>query len=1382
MSVLVGKLITLGLDDLATKELRILKKRLHTEDGPNKVLTSKTNVNSPPQTLAELLDFGTTNLPGPKLGLVISSQLHILRLMTSSRKQKSVEAALPILDPSNPSSPTNLLLLAAKESKSNDKITRQLQSLSDLLLSLCPSVSSADDALALEPRLSISPEASFRLQNLAFHNRMIWWKLAGHQVNHAKEFYEPFLRCLSAFARRNQCGALETYRNSSAAFVHLTQLLSDCMDINEGANKSVMAGLSRCFSSLAQEANLIEDAIHWTLELKAQFDDKLDSDAKQSFIVARLAALTLRRSSRNDDEDVLLTLLDVLECPFKGESTEIEDLMTEVSFVRRAAISLLTRSAPAGKSEAKLTDGLRQMCESLVFMCPRLCMRYLGKALDVNSTTKDIVRYEQRRSFIAKSGLHSIDSALFLVKILLGEGRLTWELMDSKLQDCLFLLDQLDMKPDEGQLDGKSTTSYYVRISNLYYTHFLNERRNSERPKENQQLRVLRRSVDCIRNRSQLEKNGALLSTKFERMAEICKSIGRYDELFKILGDLRDEMVKNGVLASVAAAAASQPLRKVWNKDEETSMLARTLQTLLKVQLKYLDPAAHTTLVDDSWTEDEKGMLLEHQIRLLSNQSCNTPAAWNLQAKLFQAALTVYNKAEYPLRRLRVLVQLQSHDLEFPEEVLQIMREELRIEEVQSCKVQGTKDEDLQGFLLHLQTLAISTIELTQGHPQADGLKRHLVVWSNMKSTCDDLNALERRIEDIPDLLDHLQSIADYLQVKGSESLRLAVLRLIAEFIELRGTQSSPDDLILSYSSLGLQWLKLGYSGKAGLALDRAQNYSHQNGVAQATMVQLHLTHSEYLLTIGNFDKWYVSLLVSNCWRLTENSEEHLARAQAIHSQENESKSGQKTVLTLEERTSRNLLMSNAYSVYSSLALERGSMHTALNLARQSVRLLRRAWANTEEHLRRRNTSETDKAAEDLSQMNMSTTTILTESVTEPVTGSSFWALITPFFRSLNHLAVVYAHHGMFQESLYYVDQGYYIMKQVGAGAHQAMGAALKGNTLFKAGDLAKGAELLAESKQISLSESGRDTAMLSYHLGSMHGLLGDRDAEIAAYEAAEEVLNSLVTPSHIGALDKISDPTDTLEARMSQLTLSKTKAPARRKAAARPKAATKSNTIARVKAPVEPAPSISEECSQLMSLRAMVLRQKARALMEVKNFVGSLSLLNEVGATSNSQLEAVDHGLAMAKQLLLQSMEQMTADPVYSVLQDSTISFPSVMGPSKNEKIGERLSVTRASPPRKLQVARNGRDQSRSKSPAPDSFFDKLRQAQEHLIEAHSIAISVAPLADIHRIAALLNSVSILLSAAGHMKGKSLTHPGFASCTIGTSGLTISRPLTNIM
>jgi separase len=149
--------------------------------------------------------------------------------------------------------------------------------------------------------------------------------------------------------------------------------------------------------------------------------------------------------------------------------------------------------------------------------------------------------------------------------------------------------------------------------------------------------------------------------------------------------------------------------------------------------------------------------------------------------------------------------------------------------------------------------------------------------------------------------------------------------------------------------------------------------------------------------------------------------------------------------------------------------------------------------------------------------------------------------------------------------------------------------------------------------------------------------------------------------------------------------------------------------------------------------------------------------------------MDIVEQGLGMAYQLLIQSMEQMNADPVYSVLQESTISFPSIVGQSRADRsTGDRLSVGKHSPTRKLQETKGGKGRARSKSPAPNSFIDKLRQAQEQLTEVHSVALLVAPVSILHTISALLNNIAILLSAAGQVKGKPLAHPGFASCSIG--------------
>jgi separase len=357
----------------------------------------------------------------------------------------------------------------------------------------------------------------------------------------------------------------------------------------------------------------------------------------------------------------------------------------------------------------------------------------------------------------------------------------------------------------------------------------------------------------------------------------------------------------------------------------------------------------------------------------------------------------------------------------------------------------------------------------------------------------------------------------------------------------------------------------------------------------------------------------------------------------------------------------------------------------------------------------------------------------------------------------------------MFQETLYYAQQAYKLSTEVGSETHLAMAAAYLGSIWLKSGNLDKGSEFLMEAQQVSTPcEKNRDTALRMYHLGSMHGLLGDRDAEIVAYDQAQDVLQSLATATYIAFLDKFPDRPSDLHERMPEITVSKRREPASRKALGRPKvAAAKDKTVAQAHSQTEEVPSVAEKCPQLTSLKAVILRDKARALISNKKFAEALEFLNEAEAFAHTQIEIVDQGLARAKHLLLHSVEQMNADPVYSVLQDSTISFPSVVGSSKIEKHGDRLSV-KVSPPRKAQMSRNNRDRAGSKSPAPDSFFDKLRQAQEHLTEVHSIAIAVAPMAVIHKVSALLNSVAILLSAAGQVKGKIPANPGFASCSIG--------------
>ncbi|TAQ87763.1 hypothetical protein B7494_g3918 [Chlorociboria aeruginascens] len=1359
MSVLVGKFISLGLEDLAIKELRILKRRLESDNGQitgkKSGIRPRGNPSSISPTLGELLDFGKSATMGSKLGLIITTQLQVLRLITTSRKAQHIQTALPILQLSHPSSPTSLLLLAARDSKQATKVARQLQTLSDLILALSPSISASEDAVALEPRLNVSPEVAIQLQTLALHNRVLWWRLAGHKGDPAKDLLDPFLRCLSAFARRSQRGPLETYRVSSSAFINIQETIMEYDDSNL-IPKSILTGIYRLLGSLSQEANLIDEAIAWIEKIETFLDPKIDSDAKRCSVSARLVSLYLRGLPRDlRAEGILLYLLEGLEKPLKGEASEIDDLLTEVSSARRVAIGVLSKTST---SKEDLPKGISQMCKSLVFLCPRLWSRYLGKPPNVDSATKEIVRYEQRRQYVAKSGSHAIDSALFLIKLLMGEGNLSWDLMDTVLQECLSLFDRLETTSDRNSLESgvSATLSYYTRISNLYYTQYLDLRRDDDNSKDSQKLRVLRRSIDCIQSRSRQEKKAALLSMKLERIAEVYKISGRYDEVVNTLQKLRDEVIDDGVLCAIATASSRIPIRNAWCHSDESLVLARTEKSLLKLKLKHPMIASQVPLVEESWSIEEKGAMLEYQMETLSIQASATRTSENLRIKVFLYLSSIYDGSQYPLRRLRVLIRFLCLNTGFHQEEALLVKAEL--DRCQGIVIQGTRDEGLQNYRPHLQAWADTVLELQRNKPNIDVFKRCLRVWDSIVKRCDSLETLKLEIDDVLELLVHLNSIADYLYMKGFDIARITVLQLIADFNEIRDATSNPDDLVLSYVGLGGQWLQLGYSGKAGLALDRAQNYSHRNGLASSTLLQLHLSYSEYLLAIGNYDK----------------CEEHLLRAQVISAQESDR--ALTCPVTLAERTRNNQQIATAFLVHSMLALERGNPQLALDHAKQSLRLLKRAWANIEEKTRNRQLPREDDTgymgrdglSEGVSQLNLSTNSISMLSTTQcSQTGSDFWPLVAPLFRSLSHLSGVYAHHGMFQETIYYTEQARRLAKDAGSETYLAVALASLGSSWLKAGGLDKGSELLMEIRELNIADGSIQNAVaLEFSLGHLHGLLGDEDAEMVAYEKAGMALVRQSDLAYISTISGMTDETEPLEQKMSALSISK-KVTVSRKTGGRVKASTKNKLTTPVKLAVDLVSTIAEECPQLSSLRARVLQRKARLFGLGKKYSEAMNLLQEASIYLSSQMDTVNQGLGMAQQLLLQSMEQMNRDPVYSVLQDSTISFPSVVGSVKGDKNVEKLPLTRFSPPKKLQVTRGGRERSGSKSPTPDGFFDKLRQAQEILIEVHALAIAVAPVSVLHVISAHLNSVAIMLSAVGPIKGRYMAHPGFASCSI---------------
>ncbi|KFY46711.1 hypothetical protein V495_02284 [Pseudogymnoascus sp. VKM F-4514 (FW-929)] len=1372
MSALVGKLILLGLDDLALKELRILKRRLDAAFKPSekpraKKETSKdishTVPSLSPLRFDELLDFEIVPTEGPLLSIAFTTQLQALKLLATSKKPSAIIAAIPKLQPGYHCSPTQLLIQSSKTSSSQaTKSARQLESLAQIILSLSPSISSSEDTAAVSPKLHVGPDAALQLHTIAFCTRFAWWPIAGHKGDIDNDIFEPYSRCAAAFTRRSRGLSTSAYECALQSYNDLLDFTASQKSGPKVATGSPLFVIHKLLASLAQDSGCDDEAIRWVEKLQGCENS---SDAQKSVIAAKLVALKLRVDPRDPIiEELLMTVLQGLESSIKGDSTELDELLTEVSRARRAAILLVSKK-PATNDDAPATinEGPRQLCESLVLQCPRFSLRYLGKAPGNEASTKVIVRFEQRRHHLARSVPSTVDSALYLAKTLRAQGRLTWEIMDSLLQDCLALLEAADISMPDSNNDSDSTrTSYFARISNLYYSQHLDMRRDTSSPKDVQHLRPLRRSIDSIRLRPAAERKAAALTAKLERMGDLLRYSGRLDEARDIILLLRNELIADGALALVASAASTLPIRAAWDQTENTLLLARAFSLLVKLKKKAPRTLQDLSLNDEPWAPEEKGVVFEHILDILSRQP---DASSELQKSVYKELTTIYDARTFPIRRLRVLCNFAQTNPDQRREIIEEARSTTTLASVDSV-VASSSDSGLNQYTMHIRSLLTSTLELMDDHPRIDLIEPHLATWSSIIDKCKDQAALSRNIDNVDILTGHLQSVADFLDMKGCGKTRVAVLRMIANIDEIpRG--SSPDDLVLDYCFLASQYLDLGYSGKAGLALDKAQGFASSHGVTPSASIRRLVGYADYLLRVGNLDK----------------CDETLTRAHQAAEHENETTNvGNAT--SYSDRDGNDRIIADASIVYSDLALQQGKPQEALIHAKRSLRIIARAWKRAERHQvsRARKTQSSDDSAmdrmvEESSNLNLSTTSAGSPQVQNIEIGPSAWMLARPMFRCFVHLSQVYTHHGMFQDTIYYAEQAHKIAVSIDSTNYIVEALALIGGAWLKAGNTEKATEFLTQAKDLAAVQKEAQTlVVLSGNLGSLHSVHGDKTAELAAYGEAERTLNSLTNSTYISDLDRVFDVTVILQAEISRLTIDDTKKrgrPARKTVAKAPARKKEAVSKQQATAPI----SISEQCVGLVSLKGAILRQKARSFAKWNRFEDSSMVLEEAAEYSLSSLDAIETHVAQAECLFRQSSALLPSDSVYSVLQDSTISFPAVVG-SKTASL-ERVSAARTTPPRKNQSSARNASVPRGSTM---SWVDPLKQAHDHLVEAYSTASQISSTRVLTQIASFLNTTSLLLSTYHGLKLKAYQPGAVASALELAKAIAVQRERDAVM
>ena len=511
----------------------------------------------------------------------------------------------------------------------------------------------------------------------------------------------------------------------------------------------------------------------------------------------------------------------------------------------------------------------------------------------------------------------------------------------------------------------------------------------------------------------------------------------------------------------------------------------------------------------------------------------------------------------------------------------------------------------------------------------------------------------------------------------------------------------------------------MGQSSKAEAAFQKTSEYGelHPDLSGEARAV-LHLSWAEFLMTIGNFHQ----------------AEEHLFQAKLAFT---DAQAAQQTT-----RIRKKALYAHASYLHSLLALERGDSHQSLVHSKNGVRIMIQDWMRLESQVRDGDVKEISVSEED-SSLHETSREEKGRGGDVQASGPEFWNLFHPLIKSITGLSAIYAHLGLYQETMYYAEQAQKIARQTGSEIYIAQCAAWMGSVFAKAANQVKSLEMMDEAAAfLQENNSSYLAAVLAAQMSSAYQGLNDTDSQRAMITKAEAVMDSMAAAKATVHTALEESETSQLEAKMAKLEIKEKPARGGRKPVksemvkkpARPTKATKTKPTA------IPKQIVPVEDLHISSLRAGVLIQKAVALLGDREWAPAMSILGDVKEMVKTPALLSSEQVAMASCFIGMSIDKMAHDAVFSVIQDSTISFPSICGGSSDRTSADRLSLTKVSPPKKGRNASAGQKEG--------IYVEHLKEAQAYLTDAQTVATHTGDGSLVHRISGMLQNVALLLSA----------------------------------
>lgn len=887
MSALIGKMIALGFDDLAAKELQVLKRRLDQSIG-----TTTTDEQFEPTTLlrpagskrtstkrvalADLLHFQNTAASGPLLALIIASQLQALKIIVSKSDACEIEAVVKYIQLGAPTSPANLIERQLDNSSaSRTKVARQLEMLAQAIMSLSSYTVASLNKQNPESNGKLLAHAVFKIQTLVLEIRSRSWKLFDHQVDSPKELFHPFARYLSSLRQSTPLAHIEKYELAKSAF----QSLFACAEqetfnsITVGQRKHPILTVYQALADLAQDCCSYVEAAKWLERALKLLDESAVSRTALCATLCRIANLRLRAFSKDTEYEGLLTSMkDAIEClegDIRGDSVDLDDLLQVVATLRRLAFSILQshqkspeKSKPAGISE------ILDHCSQLIILGVRFLVRYVGGGSGSDKDAKAVLRHDQRKIMVWNNASPFFGSIAAMVRFSTATSMQDWTRLELGLQECIRLASVLTNievpKTTESSNEDLKELSI-VQLSNAYWSRYQYLKQTVGPQQEIR--RSLRLSIEILKDRSYAEKLAGLLPLKLEKYGAIYETSKDYVKAADTYAEALRLHVDGGHLRLAAEAATTRPLVEIFGENGCQNVLGRLLFAYSRAILgmDHQTSGAKLLFDDVNLVTSERGLLLEQQLTYIAS-ALHIPRSGILTEVVQSLAVSIfaiYTDSEFPIRRLRVGLQLLRIHFTHPSAVEPSIIEQILCNKRSPLNLNyPSSDRGLHSFGAHLLNCRVLYVSLVQADLDMKAVERSLASWSSMLQKCACLNSLQCQVDDISGWKLQLESFAQYLEMQSIGLLRVSTLHLLA-LIQEMGVNVEPTAIVSVYSDLGLQYVRLGYSNQAGHTLFKASKYLLGFEISGPVLVKWNLASAEYALGLGNIMKAYVDHLLA---------------------------------------------------------------------------------------------------------------------------------------------------------------------------------------------------------------------------------------------------------------------------------------------------------------------------------------------------------------------------------------------------------------------------------------------------------------------------------------------------------------------------------------